>query len=32
MIARDGEGANKLIECIVYNAENKKDAEILSKV
>ena len=31
MIARDGEGANKLIECIVYNAENKKDAEILSK-
>ncbi|WP_418223398.1 bifunctional glutamate N-acetyltransferase/amino-acid acetyltransferase ArgJ [Clostridium isatidis] len=31
MIARDGEGATKLIECIVYNAPNKEDAEVLSK-
>lgn len=31
MIAKDGEGASKLIECIVYNCKSKKDAEILSK-
>lgn len=31
MIAKDGEGASKLIECIVYNAKSVKDAEILSK-
>ena len=32
MIARDGEGANKLIECIVYNAENKKMQKFFQKV
>ena len=31
MIAKDGEGASKLIECIVYNCKSAKDAEILSK-
>ena len=31
MIAKDGEGATKLIECIVSNCKNEKDAEILSK-
>jgi len=31
MIAKDGEGASKLIECIVYNTKSLKDAEILSK-
>ena len=31
MIAKDGEGATKLIECIVSNCNCKKDAEILSK-
>lgn len=31
MIAKDGEGATKLIECIVSNCKSEKDAEILSK-
>lgn len=31
MIAKDGEGASKLIECIVYNCKSAKDSEILSK-
>lgn len=31
MIAKDGEGATKLIECTVYNAKNDTEAEILSK-
>ena len=31
MIAKDGEGATKLIECIVNNCKSEKDAEILSK-
>lgn len=31
MIAKDGEGASKLIECIVYNCKSLKEAEILSK-
>lgn len=31
MIAKDGEGATKLIECIVSNCKCEKDAEILSK-
>ncbi|MPM01682.1 Arginine biosynthesis bifunctional protein ArgJ [bioreactor metagenome] len=31
MIAKDGEGASKLIECIVYNTKSLKDAEVLSK-
>ncbi|MBQ6820099.1 MAG: bifunctional glutamate N-acetyltransferase/amino-acid acetyltransferase ArgJ [Clostridium sp.] len=31
MIAKDGEGATKLIECIVSNSKNEKEAEILSK-
>lgn len=31
MIAKDGEGATKLIECILSNCKSEKDAEILSK-
>ncbi|MCR1952474.1 bifunctional glutamate N-acetyltransferase/amino-acid acetyltransferase ArgJ [Clostridium sp. DSM 100503] len=31
MIAKDGEGASKLLECVVYNCRSQKDAEILSK-
>lgn len=31
MIAKDGEGATKLIECIISNCKCEKDAEILSK-
>lgn len=31
MIAKDGEGATKLIECKVMNAPNESDAEILAK-
>lgn len=31
MIAKDGEGATKLIECTVYNTKSEKEAEILSK-
>lgn len=31
MISKDGEGASKLLECIVYNCKSQKDAEILSK-
>ncbi|MEG0296978.1 MAG: bifunctional glutamate N-acetyltransferase/amino-acid acetyltransferase ArgJ [Clostridium sp.] len=31
MIARDGEGATKLMECTISNAKNEKEAEILSK-
>ncbi|MGG7142860.1 bifunctional glutamate N-acetyltransferase/amino-acid acetyltransferase ArgJ [Clostridium nigeriense] len=31
MIAKDGEGATKLIECIVSNCKCEKDAEFLSK-
>lgn len=31
MIAKDGEGATKLIECIVSNCKAEKDADILSK-
>ncbi|WP_195430035.1 bifunctional glutamate N-acetyltransferase/amino-acid acetyltransferase ArgJ [Clostridium sp. D46t1_190503_E9] len=31
MIAKDGEGASKLLECVVYNCKSQKDAEILSK-
>lgn len=31
MIAKDGEGATKLIECIVSNCKSEKDAEALSK-
>jgi len=31
MIAKDGEGATKLIECTISNCKSEKDAEILSK-
>ncbi|AND84466.1 bifunctional glutamate N-acetyltransferase/amino-acid acetyltransferase ArgJ [Clostridium tyrobutyricum] len=31
MMAKDGEGATKLVECKVINAPNEHDAEILSK-
>lgn len=31
MIAKDGEGATKLIECNVFNSKSIKEAEILSK-
>lgn len=31
MIAKDGEGATKLIECNVLNAKSLKEAEVLSK-
>lgn len=30
-IARDGEGATKLLECVVFNAQTEKIAEIISK-
>lgn len=31
MMARDGEGATKLIECLCTGADNEKDAEIIAK-